>query len=53
MPEIAKASYIKYTQPAFDITIDWDWVIDEAYTYNKIEDFAGIVNKNILKDLLG
>jgi alcohol dehydrogenase class IV len=52
IPEIDKEGYSKYTQPAFDISIDWDWVINEAYTYNKIDDFKEIVDKNILKDLL-
>ena len=44
---------MKYTAPVFNMKkIDWDWVIDEAYTYNKIEDFSGNVNKEILRELL-
>jgi hypothetical protein len=44
---------MEYTDPIFKkVDIDWDWVIDEAYTYNKIQDFVGAVNKNILKGLL-
>ncbi len=53
IPNILGSSYMKYTAPVFNMKkIDWDWVIDEAYTYNKIEDFSGNVNKEILRELL-
>jgi len=53
IPVINKSKYMEYTDPIFKkVDIDWDWVIDEAYTYNKIQDFVGAVNKNILKGLL-
>lgn len=53
IPVINKSEYIKYTEPIFGkVDIDWDWVIDEAYRYDKISDFVGAVNKNILRELL-
>jgi hypothetical protein len=44
---------MKYTSPVFNTNkIDWDWVIEEAYTYNKIEEFSGNISKKILMGML-
>ena len=53
LPKLNLSEYMKYTIPTFNTTkIDWDWVIEEAYTYNKIEDFCMPITKEKLGEML-